>query len=472
MTFNSLTFVVFFGVVMLLHHLPLSWRAKKWNLLLASYAFYAAWSPPFVVLVWLSTVVDWSAARRMRDATGRARDGYLLLSVLVNLGLLGYFKYGGWLLDNFVVLIGLLGVEWTPARPSIVLPIGISFYTFQTMSYTIDVYRRRMEPWPDFLDFALFVTFFPQLVAGPIVRARRLLPQFLEPRRATAAQLGWGLTLMTTGLFEKIVLADGFMAPVVDKVYANISSAGTVDAWIGTMAFAAQIFLDFSGYSLCGIGAALCLGFHLPDNFRFPLAAIGFGDFWRRWHITLSAWMRNYVFTPLARRLPRGGAGTAVAAMVTMFLVGLWHGAAWGFVLWGTFMGALLIGERLLLGVLPGGPWRATPLARGAGNFVTIALLVLGLALFRAPHGLEGLQVMRAMVLGAPNELELGRFDAALGLGMLPLLMLVQGRLRDRSLGEAWAPMPTWVKSALIAAMLIGMALAPRNDRAFIYFQF
>ncbi|MHC4180894.1 MAG: MBOAT family O-acyltransferase, partial [Planctomycetota bacterium] len=221
---------------------------------------------------------------------------WVLLSLITNLGLLGFFKYGGFLLENFVVLLNTAGIQYEPALPDIVLPVGISFYTFQTLSYTLDVYRGKTRPWMSFLDFALFVTFFPQLVAGPIIRSGDFLPQCIEPRRATGRQLSWGLTLLVLGLFEKIVVADGLLAPISDKVYAQAGEAGFLDAWCGTLAFSGQIFCDFAGYSTCAIGIALCLGFAIQDNFRFPYAAGGFSDFWRRWHVSLSSWLRDYLY--------------------------------------------------------------------------------------------------------------------------------------------------------------------------------
>ncbi|MEX0643963.1 MAG: MBOAT family O-acyltransferase, partial [Parvularculaceae bacterium] len=310
MLFNSLTFVVFLAIVVGLHALPLSWRVKKFNLLIASYIFYAAWSPPFVILLWISTLIDWNAAKWIHAETRESRRRlFLLLSLAANLGMLGFFKYGEFLTDNFVALMGSLGVEYTPAEWNIVLPIGISFYTFQTMAYTLDVYLRRAAPTKSFLDFALFVTFFPQLVAGPIVRPTQLVPQFAKPVTATRAQFYWGLGLITLGLFEKVVLADSFLAPAVDAAFEPGSLLGPIaeasnaimplDAWIGVLAFSGQIFFDFSGYSTTAIGAALLFGFALPNNFNFPYAAIGFSDFWRRWHISLSTWLRDYLYIPL-----------------------------------------------------------------------------------------------------------------------------------------------------------------------------
>src|ERR1700737_1277508 len=213
MVFNSLTFVVFFALVLALHSMPFGWTTKKVNLLIASYLFYAAWNPPFVILLWVSTVVDWYAAQGLVKAQRPAsRHAWMLLSVVANLGLLGYFKYGQFLLDNFSALMTAPGVPSPPPHYDIVLPVGISFYTFATMSYTLDVYLRRAVPATNFLDYALFVTFFPHLVAGPIMRPTELVPQFAEPHRTTGAQLRFGLALMTLGLFNKIVLADTFLA--------------------------------------------------------------------------------------------------------------------------------------------------------------------------------------------------------------------------------------------------------------------
>ena len=192
-----------------------------------------------------------------------------------------------------------VGIAYHPAHYDIVLPVGISFYTFATMSYTLDVYLRRAAPAQNLLDYALFVTFFPHLVAGPIMRPTELVPQFAEPRRASAQQLRFGLALMTLGLFNKVVLADSFLAKAAERVYDSDKIPGALDAWAATLAFSGQIFCDFAGYSTTAIGAALCLGFAMPDNFRFPYAAVGFSDFWRRWHITLSSWLRDYLYIPL-----------------------------------------------------------------------------------------------------------------------------------------------------------------------------
>ena len=339
MVFNSLTFLVFFALVLFLHNLPFSWKTKKTNLLIASYLFYAAWNPPFIILLWVSTVVDWYAAQKLVHAQKQsARRLWMLLSVVVNLGMLAYFKYGTFMLENFQLLMASIGVNYTAPEWNIILPVGISFYTFATLSYTLDIYLKRAQPAKNFLDYALFVTFFPHLVAGPIMRPTELVPQFVEERKANASMIRFGLALMTLGLFQKVVLADMFLGPAAEKVYDGMAAPGMLDAWMGTLAFSGQIFCDFAGYSTTAIGAALCLGFAMPDNFRFPYAAIGFSDFWRRWHITLSTWLRDYLYIPLGGNR-HGPARTYMALMLTMLIGGLWHGASWTFVVWGALHG-------------------------------------------------------------------------------------------------------------------------------------
>jgi alginate O-acetyltransferase complex protein AlgI len=215
------------------------------------------------------------------------------------------------------------------------------------MAYSLDIYLKRAEPSKSFLDFALFVTFFPQLVAGPIVRPTHLLPQFATPRVATPQQLCWGLRLMTIGLFQKIVVADGLLAPTADAAFGAAGMLHPLDAWLGTLAFSGQIFSDFAGYSTTAIGVALALGFGLPDNFRCPYAAIGFSDFWRRWHISLSTWLRDYLYIPIGGNR-KGNLRTYANLMTTMLLGGLWHGASWTFVVWGGLHGLYLAAERWL----------------------------------------------------------------------------------------------------------------------------
>ena len=349
MLFNSLGFIVFLAVVLALYYTPLlNWTGKKAMLLLASYVFYGLWNPPLIVLLWISTMVDWTTGNKLvKEERPKIRKLWLLLSMTVNLGFLAFFKYGDFLLENFVGMANGIGWDFEARPMDIILPMGISFYTFQTMSYTIDIYKRKIEPAKTFLDFALYVTFFPQLVAGPIVRAQDLITQFYKKKKATSKQFIWGLFLLTIGIFQKVVLADTLLSSTADAVFGAKEALNFWDAWSGTLAFSGQIFFDFAGYSTCAIGIALMLGIILPDNFRYPYAAIGFSDFWNRWHISLSTWLRDYLYIPLGGNR-HGITRMYVALMLTMLLGGLWHGAAWTFVIWGALHGTYLIVEKLL----------------------------------------------------------------------------------------------------------------------------
>lgn len=471
MIFNSLTFIIFFAVVHVVYALPLSWQLKKRHLWLSSYIFYAAWNPPFVVLLWISTLVDWFAGRAMaRTEIRKKKRLFLALSLATNLGLLGYFKYGTFLLETFTALLNMAGIPFHPAAPSIILPVGISFYTFQSLSYSIDIYRNKLQPWDNFSDFAFFVTFFPQLVAGPIVRAVDFLPQCLTPRRATRAQFGWGMTLLILGLFQKVILADGVMAPVSEIVFSRSDQAGTLDSWFGMLAFTTQIFFDFSGYSLCAIGIGMTFGFALPDNFRFPFAAIGFSDFWRRWHISLSGWLRDYLYISLGGNR-KGSLGTSCNLMATMLLGGLWHGASWTFVIWGGLHGFYLFAERILIHLctpLPFMQSRAVKIVLGVLTFLlfAISMLFFRSASFEQAFSLFNLLfTYKAATLVAPGEM-------TRVLIVTILLLLGQALLRNSSLEHCAVKLPPVLRVFLISLATVALLLNSGGDRAFIYFQF
>jgi alginate O-acetyltransferase complex protein AlgI len=469
--FNSLTFVVFFACVLLLHSMPLEWTTKKINLLIASYLFYAAWNPPFVALLWISTVVDWYAAQKLARAERPAvRRAWMLVSAVANLGMLSYFKYGTFLLQNFSALFAGIGVNYKPPALDIVLPVGISFYTFATMSYTLDVYLHRAAPARNFLDYALFVTFFPHLVAGPIMRPTELLPQFVEPRRATPNMVRFGLALMTIGMFQKIVLADGFLGPAVEMVYDSDRVPGMLDSWVATLAFSAQIFCDFSGYSTTAIGVAMCLGFAMPDNFRFPYAAVGFSDFWRRWHITLSTWLRDYLYIPLGGNR-HGEARTHLSLMVTMLLGGLWHGASWTFVVWGGLHGVYLSAERLLRARFPG--YRPGPLALLGLGVLTYAFVNLTWVFFRAHTFAKAWLMLGGMLGGNAKAVPI---LPTVHLTMVAVIVVgtvfTHWLMRDRTLEAAIARVPATALSGVWALMLFAIVISQGTGNAFIYFQF
>jgi alginate O-acetyltransferase complex protein AlgI len=439
MQFNSYTFLLFFAAVLAVQRSPISWRAKKATLLVASYLFYAAWNPPFVLLLWLSTLVDWFVARAIGASEApRRRRGLVLLSLAVNLGVLGFFKYGGFALENFSALLGALGIAFEPNAPSIVLPVGISFYTFQTLSYTLDVYRREARPARSFIDYALYVTFFPQLVAGPIVRSGAFLPQCRDERRGSSEQLGRGLAQLVLGLFMKVVVADGLFAPVVEQVFDGPLEPAFSAAWIGTFAFAGQIFCDFAGYSTCAIGVAACLGFEIPANFRFPYAAAGFADFWRRWHISLSTWLRDYLYISLGGNR-RGATRTQINLMLTMLLGGLWHGASWNFVVWGGLHGLFLVIER---------PFLASPRSRAAGRsrparlahvLVTFIGVCVAWTIFRSDGLDHAFRMLATMLLAVQPEhsATLPSAEGALTLATVAILLAFHYVLRDTTSGAS-----------------------------------
>ncbi len=494
MVFNSYTFIVFLGLVLLLHYSSLSWKAKKLNLLLASYLFYAVWNPPFILLLWLSTLVDYRVALALgKEERQRRRKALLLISLVVNLAMLGFFKYGGFFLDNFVTMVSLLGITYQPAKPDIILPVGISFYTFQTLSYTLDVYRRKFSPEKSLLDFSLFVTFFPQLVAGPIVRPGELIPQFKMPHQASASQLTQGLFLLTLGLFMKVGLADGLLADPADAVFGAPFPLAPLDAWTGVLAFSGQIFFDFAGYSTCAIGVALSLGFALPDNFRYPYAAIGFSDFWRRWHITLSSWLRDYLYIPLGGSR-RGAARTYLNLMITMLLGGLWHGANWTFVVWGALHGTFLSVERLFRGRLVRFP--KTPLTVTAQPVIsqasviprlsfgremsqwglamlTFLLVSLSWVFFRAPDFDTAMRLLLAMFGVIPTRIPLlTTLDIYKVLGVVAAMLTCHWLMRNTLVAKVARQTPWWALGISWAAMLVVLVLTQKSTGSFIYFQF
>ena len=329
MLFHSWIFAAFFAIALTGHLLLRRTAMSTLWLLLCSYVFYGWWNPLLLLLILTSTAIDFGVVARM--ARSDHKRGWLAVSIATNLGLLGFFKYAGFVTDNLNLLLAATGYQ-LPA-PDIVLPVGISFFTFQSMSYTIDVYRGAMKPEPSFIRFAAFVSLFPQLVAGPIERARNLLPQLTTPSRITARDFADGASMFLIGLFKKVALAD-YLSLYVDAVYDAPQQHEAPALILATIAFGWQIFFDFSGYTDMARGIARTMGFRLMLNFDNPYAATDLGDFWRRWHISLSTWFRDYVYKPIGGNR-FGSNRTMINIAATMLLSGLWHGAAWGFVLWG-----------------------------------------------------------------------------------------------------------------------------------------
>ena len=347
MVFSSLRFAVFLVALLALLALPLNNERKKNILAFASCLFYAAWDYRYLALLILISVIDYVAAARIFASDDeRRRKLWLLASIVSNLSILGYFKYCNFFIDN----LNGVGRAFGFALPhlDIVLPAGISFYTFKSMSYTIDVYRRHITPARTQLDYTTFVTFFPELIAGPIVRASIFLPQMTREIGPTRDRLARGASLFLLGLTKKLVVADQ-LAKVADPIFAAPESYSAATLWCGALAYTLQIYCDFAGYSDMAIGTAQMIGYDLPENFNMPYLAANITDFWRRWHMTLSAWLRDYLYIPLGGNR-RGRARTYLNLMLTMLLGGLWHGASWNFVLWGGLHGAALALHKFVRG--------------------------------------------------------------------------------------------------------------------------
>ncbi len=494
MVFNSYTFIAFFIIMLILHNLPFTWKVKKVNLLLASYVFYAAWNPPFILLLWLSTVVDFFVGRALYTQENKhKRKVLLVVSLIGNLGMLCFFKYGTFLLENFTHLVNLLGMDFHPAKPNIILPAGISFYTFTTLCYTIDMYKKKSEPVKSMLDFSLFVTFFPHLVAGPIVRPPQLVPQFETERKASQLQLMQGLLLISLGLFMKVVLADSMLAPTANNIFGPGGPLKTLDAWTGVLAFSGQIFCDFAGYSTCAIGVALCLGFVLPHNFLYPYAAIGFSDFWRRWHITLSAWLRDYLYIPLGGNR-HGKYRTYINLMITMLLGGLWHGANWTFVVWGALHGGYLWGEKIIqdfrkkpviipmegvpsaevgvLGTIPK-EFKEKTFRNFIYAMITFFFINVTWVFFRSPDFTSAWHLLSSMFSSVPKA------EAYLTtLSIIKVMVIVTGlvafhwMMRNTKVLTVTEKMPWWLLGILWAVILLLLIWSQESSSSFIYFQF
>ncbi len=466
MSFASVLFALFLPAVLLgdllLQGRP---RARKTFLLLASYVFYGSWDARFLLLIAFSTGVDWFVGGRLaEDRPDRERRRLLALSLAANLGLLGVFKYCDWFLDSLNRLLALGGLGPLPLA-HLILPVGISFYTFQTLSYTIDLYRRRIRPARSLLDFALFVAFFPQLVAGPIVRASEFLPQLERMRRPRPEDAARGLYAVLAGLVLKIVVADTFGARAVDPYYADVEAYGLLGSVLAHHFYAFQVYGDFAGYSLIAIGCARMLGFRLPVNFRAPYAARSMAELLRRWHISLTTWLRDYLYLPLGGS--RGGPWRAARNLsLTMFLGGLWHGAAWHFAVWGLFLGVVLVGSSLR--EARSGPPRPGFLRAARDIFLTFHLWVLTGVWFRSPDAATAFRVYSTW-----TRLDGPLFEPWL---LVMLAAVWAGHLAAPRLHpwleERFVRAPAEVRGAVLVLVLGLLAAIQAGAQPFIYFQF
>ncbi len=463
MLFNSLEFVVFLLVVLAGYFLAIPrrcWRARKLFLLAASYVFYMSWNPFFGLLLAGSTLLDFFLAQRIERAERPGRRRALLaISVIANLGLLGFFKYGNFAAEN---LWWLVGAAHPPAL-DIVLPIGISFYTFETLSYSIDVYRRALPACRSLLDFGLFLSFFPHLVAGPIVRPRAFLPQLARRPVIGGPEVEEALARIATGFVKKVILADG-LAAYVDAVYADPGGYHGLNLLLAIYAYAYQIYFDFSGYTDIAIGLARLFGLRLPENFDRPYLAASPREFWQRWHISLSTWLRDYLYVPLGGN--RGApARTYLNLMITMVLGGLWHGAAWTFVAWGAYHGLMLAAHRAVAGREAGTPTAVRVVVQ---RFATFHLVCLGWVLFRA-HTLGDAWTV---VCGLPSLAFVPSQAAGRALVLVPIAVALQLLPRAGRVQRSFATLPPWSQGIAYAAVAVAVFLFSPATARFIYFQF
>ncbi len=473
--FNSGVFLFLFTAFLLVYHfVRRSNRGKILYLTLFSLFFYYKTCGLFVVLLLVVATSDFLIGRAMGRSEGKwARKWLITASILVNMGLLAYFKY-----TNF--FSGLLA-QWAekPFTPfDIILPVGISFFTFQSLSYTLDLYRNRIRPVERLVDYVFYVSFFPQLVAGPIVRARDFLPQIFRADFVSRAMIGEGLFLIISGLFKKAVISDYISINYVDRIFDNPLLYSGIENLLGVYGYALQIYCDFSGYSDMAIGIALLLGFRFNINFDSPYKSATITEFWRRWHISLSSWLRDYLYISLGGNR-KGKLRTYVNLMLTMLLGGLWHGAALQFVLWGALHGVSLAIHKAMMAWFPSfrstgaemGRWR-----RIAGILVTFHLVCLGWVFFRASSFASGLQVL-GQIAGQWNlsllpQLMSG-YKAVLFLMALGYLLHFLPRTLDQKAQRIFATRRLWVQGlAVVAVIILVMLVKSSQIQPFIYFQF
>lgn len=469
MNFVTLKFGIFMVLVFLLYWM-LGDRKRKWLLLFASWYFYACWDWRFLSLVIISTALDYIAGIGIHRSEPRfARRLWLGVSLVGNLGILFYFKYTNFFIGSFIDLANSVGWHLSPVTLQITLPVGISFYTFQTLSYSLDIYRRNIKPTTSILDFAVFVAFFPQLVAGPIVRARDFLPQLVSSRRLTSDDFTMGLQRFFYGFVKKAFIGDTIALQLVDPVFRHPEQYSSGTLWLAMLGYAVQIYCDFSGYSSMAIGTAKLLGYELMENFRFPYLARNFSEFWRRWHISMSNFFADYLYVTL------GGNRVSKPRLMfnlafTTFVSGLWHGASWNFVTWGVLHGAFFVFSHLLVGDAKFAQKAAWPKVMIAW-LITQTLVIVAWIPFRLTDFSQIASYFSGMIRSSGSE----RVTITPLLGIAFLLFVFDhlwGWLQEHR-ANALERIPRWADAAAHVALLVFLVHAvPEGDNPFIYFQF
>jgi alginate O-acetyltransferase complex protein AlgI len=470
MLFNSIEFALFLPVVLSLYWLT-PFRVQNVLLLVASYLFYAAWDWRFLSLLIFQSLVDYVAGLGIgRNAEERVRKRYLVGAITINLLILGAFKYYGFFVDSALGVFRWMGFEPNPPLLEVLLPVGISFYTFQSITYSFDVYRQRLAPTRNLLNYAVFVAYFPHMVAGPIQKANHLLPQIEHPRRFPDASMLWsGLFLILMGLFKKVAIADS-VALVANETFSAGSSASSAELLVGVVAFALQIYGDFAGYSDIARGVSRLFGIELTRNFEQPYLSRNITEFWRTWHISLSSWLHDYLYVPLGGN-KRGRLATYRNLLITMLLGGLWHGASWTFVIWGGLHGLCLAIHRAFGGHADRGRpptprWRDLP--RILATFGVVSLLWV---FFRSATLTQAMDYFQGLFSFAPGPVDIDHV-VWVGFGAVMLLILDLGQRisGDHSVVMRWSPAP---RGATCAILFLAIVMWSGGEaQPFIYFQF
>lgn len=475
MEFNSFAFIYFF-ILVFAGYMVLNHRWQNWLLLAASYFFYGFWDARFLALLVISTLIDYLCARKIAVSEAPVRQRYLYLSLAANLSILGFFKYYNFFIDSFAGLATAFGMHVDPMHLALILPVGISFYTFQTMSYTIDVYRRKIPACNRLDDFALFISFFPQLVAGPIERAGALLPQVSAKRSIDFQKLSEGFWLLLYGFFQKIVIADN-LAPFISLYRNDVGKLSGGELAVGFYIMVFFLYADFSGYSNIARGSARLLGFEISQNFKMPMFAHNPADFWRRWHVTLSDWFRDYCFQPMINRMPkksRTPLAMAGAAFATLLLCGLWHGAAWNFVAFGAAHGILLVGYYRLRPLIRKPAYKKL-IAAGPGHWIgrvlMFHLLSLPVVFFMIPKANDWRQFFRGIIFGSWDKSALNALTTLVVFG-LPLLIIdvLQEYKKDIFAVRNLSVAVRTICYGVLFALIVLSGATKTNE--FVYFQF
>ena len=481
MIFNSLTYLLLLFFVIILYWL-LSYKARLLLIFTSSLVFYGFWKISFIPILMISVIIDWWVAQQIYQCKKKQRFSFLLISLITNLGLLFYFKYLIFFASNAIGFSNLLGIEIDPFALKIILPLGISFYTFQTISYTVDVYRGFIKPERNFILFACYVTFFPQLVAGPILRAKEVIPQFINRPSFSFDHIFTGLRFILFGLFLKVVMADNISIFVDKGFMIDVENLSAIDVWTLAFLFGFQIYFDFSGYSFIAIGSARMMGIVFPNNFNFPYISSSPKEFWQRWHISLSSWIRDYLYLPLNKQKvenrSEGGFKKSLKSsannsslFITWGIMGFWHGANWTFLLWGVYHAILIKIYRL---IEPSTRTFSNSLRSVLGISVTIPLIMLSWIPFRATSLSEGLNMWAKIInpfeytwLGMRENTYLITFIVLVGFYVVYLFKEnVLPKLRSIKIIVVTLDI---ILIALISSLVI---IFFRSINQFIYFQF